>query len=207
MQFPSSFRPLLLATILLGACDRTSEKESRADASQYEFPSVDAIEQREDGLTYLKGSNAPYHGPVIRTHPERGLRYFAMYQNGMLNGPEITFYDNGLIRRITDFRDGEKDRNRDYYENGNPWRDAMFDHDVAWGRHLKWHENGRLGFVGVMHQDEDSIKWHGHITDHDENGELVVDAIFDEGRYIGGVFPLEKTPKPKPSGKQWLWED
>ena len=71
----------------------------------------------------------------------------------------------------------------------------------------KWHENGRLGFVGVMHQDEESMKWHGHITDHDENGELVVDAIFDEGRYIGGVFPLEKNPKPKPSGKQWLWED
>jgi antitoxin component YwqK of YwqJK toxin-antitoxin module len=206
MQFSYRLGFVLASTLALSSCEKHVDSAETHTGQAYEFTTNEDIVQRDDGLTYLKGATEPYHGPVIRTHPERGLRYFAMYQNGMLNGPEMTFYDNGLLRRITDFRDGNKDRNRDYYENGNPWRDAMFEHDVAWGRHLKWHENGRLGFVGVIHQDEESMKWDGHITDHDENGEIVVDAIFEKGRYVGGKFSLEKIPKPKPTGKRWLWE-
>lgn len=202
------YSALLFATcMLLAACDMRPPSDDGVTTPVFHFVTVADIEERQDGLTYHKGAGEPYNGPVIRTHKERGLRYFAMYQNGLLNGPEITFYDNGLIRRITDFRDGIKDRNRDYYENGHPWRDAMFADQFAWGAHRKWHENGKIGFVGVIHQDEESMKWHGHITDHDEDGRLVVDAIFDEGKYIGGVFPLEENPKPKPSGQKWIWDE
>jgi hypothetical protein len=207
MHIPYSHWLLLITTLLIGACERQSENSAEGTPSRYELPTAAEIKQREDGLSYLKGSDEPYHGPLVRIDSRRGLRHFAMYQNGLLNGPEITFYDNGLMRRIIDYRDGKKDRIRDYYENGHPWRDAAFENDFAWGRHLKWHENGRLGFVGTMHQDKESMKWHGPITDHDENGELIVDAIFDEGKYVGGVFPLERAPKPKPSGKRWQWED
>ncbi|MEM9281961.1 MAG: hypothetical protein AAGA96_09055 [Verrucomicrobiota bacterium] len=198
---------LVLAGLFATGCDPREKVEKAVSPGDYAFATVSDIEQREDGLTYLKGSRDPFNGPVIRTHPARGLRYFAMYQNGMLNGPEMTFYDNGLMRRITDFRDGIRDRNRDYYENGNPWRDAMLRGQFAWGRHLKWHENGQLGFSGEIHQDKESMKWHGHVTDHGENGELIVDAIFDHGAYVGGIFPLQKDPRPKPTGKKWLWDE
>lgn len=199
--------PLLILAFVWGGSGCSSPDDPAPEKETFRIPHPDEIQQRNDGLFYQQGADAPFSGVAAKTDPERGMRLLVMYHRGKKTGPEVTWYDNGNVRRITDYRDNEKDRHREWYENGNPKRDARFENGFATGLHQKWHDNGRLGFVGIINQDEESMKWDGHVVDHDENGELVVDAFFDNGRYIGGIFPLAKDPKPKPIGREWVWEE
>ncbi|NNE92980.1 MAG: hypothetical protein HKN23_15150, partial [Verrucomicrobiales bacterium] len=182
------------------------------------FPKRYDVEVSEsDGLTRLKGETEPFSGQVVMRNKEWKMGYLATYLEGKQHGPEIRFYPDGVTMKTWfDWVDGEKVRHRDFYETGQIQRDAMMKDGIAYGRHRRWGENGLLRFDGNF---TDNIQWHGHIRDRDADGNVLWDAIFENGRYISGVYPkseeenlikggmldpdtLQPTAKPKKANQE-----
>ena len=92
---------------------------------------------------------------------------------------------------------GRKSRHRTWFENGNREIDAMMRDGIAFGRHLKWFEDGSLRFSGNF---KDNLQWHGHIVDVGEDGTVYWDAIFENGRYVSGIYPAAEEEAMREAG-------
>lgn len=195
------FRAAVCGIWILAAtsCSERGTGSQRQQAPTHELlPGPETIETREDGLAWLGESTAPYTGLVLDTGSGGRPVYLAHYEDGELHGPEIRWHKNKRIKRIHDYQRGKKIRHREWFDTGMPKIDAMMRDGVAYGRHLRWHSNGQLRFDGNFIEN---LVWDGHVRDLDEDGRVIVDAEFHEGRYVSGTVPPEfptgaKNPNP-----------
>ena len=187
-MFNSPFRFFLLLTLAFAtaSCDPKKDDEDKKPSQETKELSTDDIEVKEDGLAYVKGQEQPYSGAIFQRFSDDTPRYFAFYVDGQLHGAEMRWYRTGILRHSYDYERGEKIRHRQWFENGNRKIDAMMKDGVALGRHVTWFEDGRERFVGNFLE---GLIWHGHIKDFGEDGKVKWDAIFDNGRYVSGIYP------------------
>ena len=195
-MFQRFFRLLLMVAMVVFAvsCNRPNGvKGENSDVGSENgndqlasSPSPDDVVVGVDGIASLKGREEPYTGTVIQRDKSQKVRYFGFYMDGQLHGAEMRWYPSGLLKRSYDYERGEKIRHREWFENGNRKIDAMMKDGVALGRHVKWFEDGRERFVGNFLE---GLIWHGHIKDVAEDGTVLWDAVFENGRYVSGVYP------------------
>lgn len=170
--------------MIVAGCDRPGPPASAKPAPG--FPSPSKVEVGADGLARLKKQADPYTGPVIIADEAGKLRHYGYYQDGKLHGAEIKFYDDGKIRRQFDYHQGEKIHHREWFPNGNRKIDAEMRNGIGYGSHRTWFEDGRTRWAGRFGEN---LRWEGHIVDYAEDGRLMWDAVFKEGKFQSGTYP------------------
>lgn len=179
---------LALCGCCLSGCRENSQDPDEANTEPKRYPHRKEMETGDDGLVRLRGESEPYSGVVIHGDGRRAISFFASYQDGKPNGPEIHYHENGRVRMILDFEDGEKIRHRQWFENGNRETDAMMRDGVAYGRHLRWFEDGSIRFSAHFLE---KLRWDGPVKDVAPDGTIMWDAIFKNGKYQSGHYPEE----------------
>lgn len=175
------------------ACQKSDGNLSEQGKRKAGFPRRGDIEVRgQDDLVYLKGDTEPYTGVVVSRDKLWKMNYFATYEKGKLHGAEMQWYANGGLKKMYDYDRGEKIRHREWFENGNPEIDAMMKNGGAYGKHLKWFEDGSLRFSGNFIED---LLWDGPVKDIHKDGTVMWDAIFKRGRYVSGKYPPSEKQK------------
>lgn len=186
---------LLLLPCLIGqvACRKVEGGRSDKIVEKTGFASRADIETRkEDALVYLKGEATPFTGVVIGRGDGSQMTYFGNYEGGIQHGPEIWWYEDGVMRKMLDYEHGEKIRHREWFENGKRKIDAMMKDGNAFGLHVKWFEDGSLRFSGNF---VEGLLWDGPVKDIGANGEVLWDAVFKRGRYVSGKYPASEKQK------------
>ena len=79
-----------------------------------------------DGIRYYVNSKRPFSGTIILKHKNEKVSGRTSYQNGILNGPCSTWYDNGQKKYNGFYKNGEKN-----------------------GQWFEWSSNGALIINGV----------------------------------------------------------
>ena len=147
---------------------------------------VPKLENRADGLTYAEGAAEPFTGTWEKRDKGGTLARSESYKAGKPHGDHSRYYPDGKPRKIETFSEGEKVRERRWFENGNLEIDAEMKNGVAYGKHTRWFEDGSLRFEAIF---VEGLKWQGRVRDFKPDGTVVVDAIFENGKYIRGIFP------------------
>ncbi len=183
-----SWAGVVLAGLQCCSCSRQDGNVRSADAEirRDGFFAESDIGKRDDGLAYAVDAAEPFTGAVVTRDKEWRPRYFAYYYEGKLHGPETRWSDDGKTKRIFDYHFGELTRRREFYGNGKLKLDAMMKGEDAFGRHVRYDEQGKERFIGNFGE---GLAWHGHIYDIDENGKVLWDAEFDHGRFLRGIYP------------------
>ena len=190
-DFPLVFLVCGCGLFALSGCLKKAETASESEPEK-RFPSRVDLEEDESGIARLKGDTVPFTGSVVQYDKNYRVTYFAHYQDGKKYGPEIRFHKNGRIYRVNDYHDGKQIHQREWHENGNQSLDAAMADGIARGRHLLWHENGATRFDGFFNDD---FHWQGRVLDLKEDGTIIWDALFDDGRYVSGVYPAFMQPQ------------
>ena len=192
MNFPATRILSLIPAFVLcfgsSGCREESQDNTAAKSEPQRYTHRKELETGEDGLVRRQGETEPYTGVVIHGDGERTISYFASYRDGKAHGPQIHYHDNGRIRLILDFEDGEKVRHREWFENGNREMDAMMRDGIAYGRHLRWFEDGSLRFRANFLE---KLRWDGQVKDVAPDGTVMWDAWFENGKYRSGHYPEE----------------
>jgi len=184
-----------LAFALVGCVDEENDVGRGSGAGQV-LGHEDELEQRADGLMYVRGAGEPFSGVVLRE--SKGVpRYFASYREGELHGPEVRWSAEGALGRIFDYEFGEKVRDRRYFEDGGRQLDALMFHGKAYGPHRVWHEGGGVAFVGEMLPE---VGFHGNVVIRSAEGALVADCIFSHGKYVTGFLDEGELASVKAAG-------
>ena len=54
-------------------------------------------------IKYVRGEELPYTGSSIKKDENGKTKFEAYYENGLLNGPFITYYENGNKKSETEY--------------------------------------------------------------------------------------------------------
>lgn len=177
----------------LQACQKAEKKGAKKSAGESGFRRQKDIEVRDgDGLAYLQEADKPYSGVVITRNKNWQVKYFANYEEGKLHGVELRWHENGRMKKMLDYEHGEKVRHREWFESGIHKIDAMMKEGEAYGRHVTWFEDGSLRFSGSF---VENLLWDGPVKDIHEDGQVMWDAIFKQGRYVSGKYPPGEKQK------------
>ena len=65
-------------------------------------------ERRDDGFTYLKGSDTPYTGKIFINYENGKKRAEANYKDGKVDGVAVKWYENGQKQGEAYYKEGEK---------------------------------------------------------------------------------------------------
>lgn len=184
---------LLFCSVCLVACQPEDEgKVAKSDKKSGFARREDVENQGAGALVYLKDSKQAYTGVVISRDKDWQMSYFANYEGGELHGTEIWWHKNGRMKKMLDYEHGEKVRHREWFESGVHKIDAMMKGGEAFGRHVKWFEDGSLRFSGNF---VENLLWDGKVKDVHEDGTVMWDAVFKRGRYVSGVYPPSEKQK------------
>lgn len=187
--FAVTFALLAGISLTLSGCKRGADSEdANQERERKRYPHRKELESGDDGLIRLKGETDPFTGAVVHGDGVSTVNYFASYEGGQPHGPEIKYHENGTISRILDFHHGEKVRHREWFDNGTPEVDAMMKDGIAYGRHLRWFEDGSLRFSAHF---LDKLRWDGPVKDVSTDGKIMWDAVFENGKYRSGIYPEE----------------
>jgi len=146
-----------------------------------------SLEEREDGLTYLKGSNTPYTGSSMVESEDGVLEQTESYKDGLLDGYCIEYYQDYSMKIMRCYDAGKPDGTwkkwyesgqeelkyyykdgllhgifTQWYENGQKEREVQFWNDKEYGVALYWYENGNLSERTTHRKDggESQMIWH-----------------------------------------------
>ncbi len=184
---------LLISLSGLLACQKAGNGQVEKSKRKADFVRRGDVEVRpSDGLAYLNGEEKPHTGVAISRDKNWRMTYFSNYEQGRLHGAEIWWYGNGRMKKMLDYDHGEKVRHREWFESGVHKIDAMMKEGEAFGRHVKWFEDGRLRFSGSF---VENLLWDGPVKDVHEDGRVMWDAVFKRGRYVSGVYPPGEKQK------------
>ena len=135
---------------------------------------------------------------LLTNYPNSTLRWEKIYQKEEKIAENI-YHENGEAWMTVKYQDEETQAWKWYYDNGNPYFEAIFVNDLLQGSYKIWYENGQLAE-------------HLYFKDHVENGlalfyypngQLAMKGIFENGQMIGKWEFF--TDKGKTPDGVWEW--
>lgn len=165
----------------------------------------------EDGTLEAKG----YHthdmptGEFFRNHPNGNKKVTGSFKKGLMEGTWLTFHSDGRIEMNTKYKEGKKVAERkengtfmDYYENGIPKNEYVYEDAKKNGPFTEWfnqgefikeatedkHANGGLQYterlVGTQVQREGDYlndKLEGELVYYNEDGRIIKTEVYSDG--------------------------
>ncbi len=187
----------LLGALYLVACSPPPIKKA----------GVIKIEKREDGITYVEGTNTRYTGSYLELGKNSVKVEEWNYRDGLLHGANNRFFDqSGEVKRRIDYVKGVRVRKRAWFPNGQIRADESWQNDQIIGLCTYWFEDGR---IRKQMSFAYGFQLEGHVLEFAEDGKVLFDLIMNNGQYVSGKF--ETTMKDRvskrfftdsPSGKE-----
>lgn len=123
----------------------------------------------KNGKMYLKSDLTLFSGMVVDDRD----RYF--YTNGVPNGKWLTFYQNGNLKSIENWRDGKLNgKYIIYLKNGTKSLETFFTEGKDDGNYYIYNENGTIKIEGCFIKGKPA----GHWKYFDRNGKLLKTATY-----------------------------
>ena len=97
-----------------------------------------------DGIRYYVNSKIPFSGTIILRHKNEKVSGRTSYQNGILNGPCSTWYDNGQKESEKNFKNGKFEGfYSKWHRNGQRFSERRFvSGELIKGSEKYWNTNG-----------------------------------------------------------------
>jgi antitoxin component YwqK of YwqJK toxin-antitoxin module len=179
-------RPALLALLgafYLGACTPPPIKKS-GDIR---------IEKREDGITYVQGTNTRYTGNYLEMGRNSVKIEEWNYQDGLLHGANLHFFaQTGEVKRRIDYDKGVRVRKRVWFPNGQIRGDETWLNDQIIGLCTYWFEDGRIRKQMSL---SPNFQLDGHVLEFAEDGSVLFDLIMDKGQYVSGRYDITQKER------------
>lgn len=188
---------MILAALLLASCGGNVQD-------------VRIVDHRGRTTALLRVRGGSKDGPARLFWPDGTVRSEGLYRNDRREGWWIGYHDNGIIRSITHYVDGQKDGSRIYWDSiGRPMRSEVFARGVANGAFYRFFPDGRPAqhsnyvdgaLEGPHHQWYDDrggshvegYYVHGGQTgfwsEHDTLGRLIWQARLKDGEVVGTLI-------------------
>ncbi len=176
-----------LAALLLVSCGAPDTPPAQ------ESVSIQVV-KKTDGLTYALGSNIPFTGEVLTITHGNSRQSSETYVNGQPHGLWTRYWSNGgKPKRQQEWKNGEMIHQRQWFENGVLKEDMEMKQGILFGHVRLWWPNGRIrriAFVG------EKLSPHGHVLEYNEDGTVLVDAIFHRGQFVSGLRKEDSLAQP-----------
>jgi Uncharacterized protein conserved in bacteria len=145
--------------------------------------------QDRNGVYFEVNSEKPFTGNVIvATHDNDQIYIEAEYKNGLLDGTETKYFENGVKESVINYRKGVVHGLYILYgEKGNMLIERNFTNGVIDGQMTTYFEDGTKETILNY---KNSIL-HGENIEYYENGEVAL-----EGIYKDGIFYVEGDDVP-----------
>jgi antitoxin component YwqK of YwqJK toxin-antitoxin module len=115
-------------------------------------------------------------------HPKGPIEWRANFKNGLYNGVETWFYENGQKKSETNQNNDKLDGLSTYwYENGQKSSETTYLEDKLHGLRTQWYENGQKKLEGYWKNGREN----GTRTEWYESGQKSAEANFKEGKQDG----------------------
>ncbi|WP_291259472.1 toxin-antitoxin system YwqK family antitoxin [Fusobacterium sp.] len=125
----------------------------------------------KQGVIYHKNNHAPFTGRVII---KKDRNY---YLNGKANGKWLTFYPNGNLKSIENWKNGKLfGKFVLYQENGNKIFETVYLNGKDNGKYLLFHKNGVLQVQGTFSNGIPKGTW----KYYNKSGKLVGKAVYPD---------------------------
>lgn len=132
----------------------------------YDYQIID-----RDGIVYLKNERAPFTGKVM----EKKNRNY--YLNGRPHGKWLSFYSNGRLKSIENWKNGKLfGKYVLYQENGKKIFETTYLNGKDNGEYFLFHSNGRLQVQGKFKNGIPKGTW----KYYNSKGKLIGKAIYPE---------------------------
>ncbi|MEN0047419.1 MAG: hypothetical protein AAF806_10205 [Bacteroidota bacterium] len=132
------------------------------------------------------------------TYPDTSLKWEKIYEAEKKTAENI-YHENGAAWMTVRYNKEEEQTWKWYYDNGNPYFEAIIIDDLLQGSYKIWYENGQLAEHLVF---KDNVE-QGLALFYHPNGQLAMKGNFQDGKMIG-QWEFYDYDGNLPSGK-WEW--
>ena len=127
------------------------------------------------GLCYKKSSDVPFTGTV--TGIVQGK-----IKNGQIEGPWVTYWENGQLSQKITYKDGKWDGPYvSYHKNGKLSKRETYKNGLQNGPSVGYWKNGRLDREGTYKNGKKDGPW----FDYHKNGKLMSKGTYKDGKREG----------------------
>ncbi|MBP7951209.1 MAG: hypothetical protein KA004_16275 [Verrucomicrobiales bacterium] len=154
------------------------------------------VEVRADGLAYPAGSKEPYTGKFIAMNRNGTIHSEQTYERGVRHGWRQTYFEDGQRKHRSDYVRGEIVRDREWYRNGQLKSDEAMKNGISFGLSTYWFMDGRIRKIANVGE---GFALHGQVLEFAENGEVLVDALYQNGTAVSGKGVQIAPAKPPAS--------
>ncbi len=141
------------------------EKElikKEGDTMLYKEYSVNGNKSKEFIMYNGSASDELYTGCITTFYDNENnnIKIIKNVVNGLQQGEEIRYYENGRINHKGYNYKGKKDGLWVwYYENGKKWSEVYYSNDTPFGQRKKYYRNGLLKSIQLLSYDNKVIYW------------------------------------------------
>ncbi len=138
----------------------------------------------EEGYTYLMvpiGAEMTYYdgGQLMEVKQHQFIKD-GNYEHRSLNGPVLTYYENGKLKAKGYYKEGALYGGfKSYYPDGKIQTERQYQNDVPVGEWKGWHQNGKPSFW-YLYDLKTAHPFEPNKKEWAENGQLTLEQVLDE---------------------------
>ncbi|MDB6069272.1 MAG: hypothetical protein JWL81_443 [Verrucomicrobiales bacterium] len=174
------------ALIFLTACSEKS-REIPVETTSIQ------IEKGPDGLVRSKGRPEPLTGEVLTFTHGTTKQSVEPYLEGKPHGIWTRYWSTGHVKREQRWDHGDQIHQRQWYEDGTLKEDMEMRQGIAFGQVRLYWPDGRIRRVALVGEN---LSPHGHVLEYNEDGSVIVDAIFHHGQFVSGLRKEDSLAQP-----------
>ncbi len=128
-------------------------------------------DQLPDDIFYLKDEIKPYTGKCfVYFINTTTVKEELTFKDGLLNGPRISYYKDGKIKRSGNYSNGNLDGKwKGFDEKGNMIFEVQYKNDSLIGKYFSWYPTGVIKEKGLYDNNHKTGEW----IIYDEAGMIV----------------------------------
>lgn len=168
---------LALTVLFLPACGKNTVK------TPVETSSIQ-IETGPDGLVRAKGRPEPLTGEVLTFTHGTTKQSVEPYVDGKPHGIWLRYWSTGHVKREQRWVRGHQIHQRQWFEDGALKEEMEMRDGIAFGQVRLYWPDGRIRRVALVGEN---LSPHGHVLEYNEDGTVLVDAIFHHGQFVSGL--------------------
>ena len=127
-------------------------------------------------IFYLDGEIKPFTGICLIPHIDgKSIKEIRKYENGLLTGEAVTYYENGKMKRRGNYKNGKMEGDwEQWFANGQPEVQVKFKNDFMTGYFKEWYANGQLKEEGQYEMNSRVGTWRFY----NKKGELMFEKDY-----------------------------